>query len=28
VYAESFLGEPHLARILEEAREIVSAALG
>ncbi len=26
IYAESFLGEPHLARILEEARSVVSAA--
>jgi phosphoglucomutase len=28
VYAESFLGEPHLERILEEAQELVAAALG
>jgi phosphoglucomutase len=27
IYAESFLGEEHLARIVEEARAIVSAAL-
>jgi phosphoglucomutase len=27
IYAESFLGETHLARILDEAQEIVSAAL-
>jgi phosphoglucomutase len=27
IYAESFLGEDHLRRILEEAKEIVSAAL-
>ena len=28
VYAESFRGPDHLARIQEEAREVVSAALG
>ena len=28
IYAESFEGRGHLARIQEEAREIVSAALG
>jgi phosphoglucomutase len=28
VYAESFLGESHLQRILEEARQMVSVALG
>ena len=27
IYAESFRGEDHLARIVEEARAIVSAAL-
>ena len=27
IYAESFLGEPHLARVLDEARHIVNAAL-
>ena len=27
VYAESFLGEEHLARILEEARAVVAAAV-
>jgi phosphomannomutase len=27
IYAESFLGEEHLARILEEAKAIVAAAL-
>ena len=27
IYAESFLDEGHLARILDEARAIVSAAL-
>ena len=27
VYAESFLGEEHLERILEEATAVVSAAL-
>ena len=28
IYAESFLGEEHLGRIIEEARAMVSAALG
>ena len=28
IYAESFLGRDHLARIQEEARAVVSAALG
>ena len=28
IYAESFLGERHLERILEEARQVVAAALG
>jgi phosphoglucomutase len=28
VYAESFKGSDHLARIQEEAREVVAAALG
>jgi phosphoglucomutase len=28
IYAESFLGEEHLRRIQQEAREIVAAALG
>ncbi len=28
IYAESFLGEDHLARIIEEARETVAAAFG
>jgi len=27
IYAESFLGETHLQKLLEEARAIVSAAL-
>jgi phosphoglucomutase len=27
IYAESFLGEPHLRRIQAEAREIVTQAL-
>ena len=28
IYAESFRGPEHLARIQEEAREVVTAALG
>ncbi|HCO03638.1 MAG TPA: phosphoglucomutase, alpha-D-glucose phosphate-specific, partial [Actinobacteria bacterium] len=28
IYAESFLGPEHLARVQDEAREVVSAALG
>jgi phosphoglucomutase len=28
IYAESFLGEAHLARILEDAQQLVSAAIG
>ena len=28
VYAESFLGEEHLARVIEEAQAVVTEALG
>jgi phosphoglucomutase len=28
IYAESFLGEDHLARIIEEAQAVVGRALG
>ena len=28
IYAESFLGQDHLARVQEEARDLVSATLG
>jgi phosphoglucomutase len=28
VYAESFLGEEHLARVIEEAQAVVTQALG
>ena len=27
IYAESFLGEPHLERIIDEAKAVVSQAL-